>query len=401
MKTRVSVDQALAILCAAGAARRMPEESLPLARADGHVLAMDAHAPLDLPPFDNAAMDGFALRRRDAGAGRPIPLAGVTLAGQPMARLPPGYCQRITTGAPLPQGADTVVIKENVREEGATVVIASLPEAGANVRRAGEDYRRGALALRQGMRLTPPRIGLLASFGMPAVSVVRAPRVRLYSTGDELVAAGRALAGGQIHDSNGPGLAAALRSLGIEPAGVGHMPDRLDAVRQTLQRIDDADLIVTCGGVSAGEADLLPGVLAELGEVLLWKVQIKPGMPFLFGRIGDALFCGLPGNPVSAMVTLLVLVAPMLDAMRGASETPPELWARLRSPLSKRHGRREYRRGFLRCEASGQLQVDQSPFQGSAMQRGLVEGEVLIELPEDGREWQAGDPLRVHRMPWT
>ncbi len=396
-----TVEQAISILRESGAAQRGPVERVVLAKASGRVLAEDVRAAIDLPPFDNSAMDGFALRHAEAVAGAPMPVSGVALAGQEAAQLAPGHCRRITTGAPLPQGADTVVIREDASELGSTASFDRLPEPGANVRRRGEDYEAGALVLRSGTRLTPPHIGLLASFGVSTQQLVRRPRVRVFSTGDELVAPGRQLAAGQIHDSNGAALTAALRCIGIDPVGVGHIPDRLDDVRTTLRAIDDADVILTCGGVSAGEADLLPGVLSELGEVLLWKVRIKPGMPFLFGRIGTAFLCGLPGNPVSALVTALLLVRPLLDAMEGAAESAPLLWAKMASPLHKRHSRTEYRRGLLRCTESGQLTVVESPFQGSAMQRGLVEGDVLIELPADRREWAAGDPVRVHRMPWT
>lgn len=396
-----SVEQALSILRKSGAAGRGPAEQVALDQACGRVLAEDVLAAIDLPPFDNSAMDGYALRHAEAAAGAAMPLSGLTLAGQAAVQLPPAHCQRITTGAPLPHGADTVVIREDASEQGGVVSLARLPESGANVRRRGEDYQAGTLALRNGTRLTPPHIGLLASFGMSTLMLTRRPRIRLFSTGDELVAPGHPLAAGQIHDSNASALAAALRSIGIDPVRVGHIADRRDDVRDALGAIEDVDLILTCGGVSAGEADLLPGVLAELGEVLLWKVQIKPGMPFLFGRIGNAFLCGLPGNPVSALVTALVLVRPLLDAMEGAVESVPPLRAKLAAPLRKRHTRTEFRRGFLRCSDCGQLTVAESPFQGSAMQRGLVEGDVLIELPANQGEWAADDPVRVHRMPWT
>jgi molybdopterin molybdotransferase len=398
--TQASVEDALSLLAAVGAAWRPLPQSLPLAEAAGRVLADDVVAPIDLPPFDNAAMDGYALRHAEAGA--PLALQGVSLAGKPgPAALAAGACVRITTGAPLPAGADTVVIKEDCVESAGRVAVRTLPAPGANIRRAGEDYARGQTALAAGLRLTPPRLGLLASLGMAAVPVRARPRLRLLATGDELVPPGQSLAPGQIHDSNSLALVACLRSLGVAPAGIGHLADDRAAVRAALAACDDVDLVLTCGGVSAGEADHLPGVLAELGEVLLWKVRIKPGMPFLLGRIGRTLVCGLPGNPVSAMVTCLVLVRPLLLALEGASERPPVLCARLAAPIVKGHRRCEYRRGLLAGDEAGVLWAREAGAQGSAMQHGLVAANVLIELPEEARTFAAGAIVRVHPLPWA
>ncbi|HRQ63947.1 MAG TPA: molybdopterin molybdotransferase MoeA [Xanthomonadaceae bacterium] len=400
--SHASVAEALELLRAVGAGWSSAAVEVALEHAAGRVLAEDVVAPLDLPPFANSAMDGYALRHADALTSARLRVQGVNLAGRAgPARLEPGACVRITTGAPLPEGADTVVVKERCEEDGGMAQIHELAEPGANVRHAGEDYRRGAVALSRGTKLTPPCLGLLASFGLGRVAVNRRPRLRVFSTGDELVPVGQPLPPGRIYDSNGPALTACLRALGADVVGTAHLDDRREAVRDALASVDDADLLLTCGGVSAGEADHLPGVLAEIGEVLLWKVRIKPGMPFLFGRIGSRLYCGLPGNPVSAMVTCLVLVRPLLDAMEGVVDAPRVVRARLAAPVAKRHRRCEYRRGILSVDDDGGLLVAERGAQGSAMQHGLVEANALIELDEARETWGAGEVVRVIPLPWA
>jgi len=399
--TRLSVEDAQARVLALCAARCMPGESVPIGEACGRVLAEAVAAPFDLPPFANSAMDGYALRADElpaAGEGR-FRIAGEMLAGAPQAvTFARGECVRIMTGAPLPPGADTVVIRENARCEGDMAVIAAGERAGANVRPAGEDYRAGSPALAPGTRLDAAHVGVLAAFGRACVQVACRPRIALFVTGDELVAPGQPLGFGQIHDSNRYTLAALLQDAGMQPARCAHLPDDPAAIHAALREAGaDCDLIVSSGGISAGAADFLPAVVAALGRVHFRKVRMKPGMPLLCGEIGRALVFALPGNPVSTIATFLAFVRPALLALQGAPQA--RRWtARLAVPLHKRHERAEFLRARLRCE-DGMLLVDPLARQGSAMLRGVAEADVLVHLPEDLRHAVAGTVLQILPLP--
>lgn len=392
--TRLSVDEAQRRVLELGGARRLPTEVVPLERALGRVLAEDLIATHDQPPFANSAMDGYALRGGELPTDeeKAFHFAGSVLAGAIAAPdCGSGECVRITTGAPLPSGADTVVIKENVRIEGDSIIVSAGERAGANVRPAGEDYRQGETALRVGDRLTSARLGVLASLGRDEAVVARQPRVALFVTGDELVPPRQALGFGQIHDSNRFSLGAMLRGLGIEPEPVAHLRDEPEALRKALRDAGErCDLIVSSGGVSAGEADFLPGLVAELGKVHFWKVRMKPGMPVLCGEIGQALVFALPGNPVSTIATFLGLVRPAIDAMQGAAQTTRRWYARLAEPVSKRHDRVEFLRARLESREDGTLWATPLRKQGSGMLRGVAEAEALIRLPEESGQWETG-----------
>jgi molybdopterin molybdotransferase len=306
----------------------------------------------------------------------------------------------ITTGAPLPQGADTVVMKEHTRIDGDTIVVAPGVSAGANVRPAGEDYRAGDRALSAGAVLTPAQLGVLASFGRVNARVARKPRAILLTTGDERVRPGRALGFGQIHDSNGHSLGALLEQHGVDLLRHKHVRDDPSALRAALIGAGkEADIVVTSGGVSAGEADYLPRLLAEIGKVYLWKVQIKPGMPFLFGGIDRALVFSLPGNPVSGIVIFLALVRPALDAMTFHREHRGKLRARLTQAVRKTHKRVEFMRATLRCDEEGTLHATPLSKQGSGQLRGVAEAEALIFLPEAARDYRAQSVVDVLPLP--
>ncbi|HEX7112037.1 MAG TPA: gephyrin-like molybdotransferase Glp, partial [Mizugakiibacter sp.] len=372
----------------------------------GRVLAESLRAPHAQPPFANSAMDGFALRGAElpAEGERAFALTGEVFAGAPaVPTVETGACVRITTGAPLPPGADTVVIKENVRLEGDRVWVPAGQRAGGNVRPAGEDFAAGDAVLAAGTVLRAPQIAVLAAFGFDAVAVRRAPRVALFSTGDELAPPGAPLGFGQIRDSNRPMLSALLREAGAEVVQGAHVRDERETLRERLAAAaGDADLIVTSGGVSAGEADHLPGLVRELGRIHFWKVRIKPGMPVLFGEIGGALVFGLPGNPVSCAATFLTLVRPLLDALRGRGNTPPPLRARLAVAVRKPHARAECLRCALSADAEGVLWARPHGQQGSAMLRGLAEADALAVIPEQARELAAGSVVEVLPLPgWT
>ncbi|GAA0707049.1 molybdopterin-binding protein [Dokdonella soli] len=402
--TRLSVDEARSRVLELCASRRLPAESVDLDDALGRVLAENVIAPHDLPPFTNSAMDGYALRGADlpAQGERRFRVAGQVLAGAGDApSFEAGACVRITTGAPLPPAADTVVIKENVTVDGDAIVIAAGERVGANVRPAGEDYRGGETALRAGDLLTAARLGVLASCGFARAKVARRPRVALFVTGDELVPPDRPLGFGQIHDSNRYSLGGLLRGAGIEPEPIAHLRDDPDALRVALREAGErCDLVISSGGVSAGEADFLPGLVTELGRVHFWKVRMRPGMPALCGEIGGALVFALPGNPVSTIATFLMLVRPALRALQGARETGTRSWkARLAAPIVKKHDRAEFLRASIVTHDDGALWATPLRSQGSGMLRGVAEADALIVVPEHTHELAAGAVVEIMPLP--
>ena len=400
---RISVDEARERVLDVARAHRVATDRVPLDRALGRVLAVDVVAPHALPPFANSAMDGYALRGADLpreGEKR-FRNRGVMLAGTG-ASLDFGAdeCVRITTGAPLPRGADTVVIKENVRVDGDAIVVPADAAPGANVRPAGEDLAEGACAARAGERLNAARLGLVASCGFAHVTVARRPRVALLVTGDELVPPGAPLGFGQIHDSNRYSIGALLEGAGIVADPVAHVRDDRETLREALsQAAATCDVIITSGGVSAGEADHVTPLVAELGRIDFWKVRMKPGMPFLCGAIGRALVFALPGNPVSSMATFLAFVEPALRAMQG-DETPARNWrAQLAEPVRKKHDRTEFLRARIICGEDGVLRAGPVERQGSGMIGGVSEADALVVVPEDARSLAAGDFVDVMFLP--
>lgn len=400
--THLAVDDALARVLRLCACRRMPAETVALETALGRVLVADVIAAHDQPPFANSAMDGFALRGSElpATGERRFRLVGQVFAGAASApACAAGECVRITTGAPLPAGADTVVIKENVRIEGDEVVVgAERPQA--NVRPAGEDYRAGEVALRAGTRLTAAQLGVLASLGHATIAVARRPRVTLFVTGDELVPPSQPLGFGQIHDSNRYSLGALLQQCRVETVRVAHLRDDPDALRAALHEAGgDSDLILSSGGVSAGEADWLPSLVAELGRVHFWKVRMRPGMPLLCGEIGQALVFALPGNPVSTIATFLAFVRPALDALQDVAEPPRPLRARLAAAVSKKHDRAEFLRARIESGEDGTLRATPLRKQGSGMLRGVAEADALIFVADTARELETGTVVDVWPLP--
>jgi molybdopterin molybdotransferase len=395
--TRIGFDEALALIRAF--APRLPSERVPLSRARGAVLAGDLAADLALPGFDNSAMDGFALRADEASAAAET---GLLLAGEQFAgpsqglELGAGQCSRITTGAPMPAGADTVLIKEEARVEGGRVFPTLPLRRGAHVRYAGEDVAIGETVLRAGQVLTPARLSLAAALGCAELDIVRRPTVAVFTTGDELRPPGQPLAPGEIHDSNRVLLQTLLMAEGLEPVAWPVLPD--DPERMAAALRDAAfsfDVIITCGGVSAGEKDHLPQLLRDHGQVHFWKVRLKPGMPVLFGRLDQALVLGLPGNPVSVLATFLTLGRALLDALQGRAETRLPWTAALTTAISKPHARLEFMRGNLACDATGQLRVTPNPAVASHRLRAAADANALIQLPEGAGEYATGDRVTV------
>lgn len=410
--TRIAFDEAVAIVRAVAARRHLPAESVALSRAHGRVLAQDLRAVVDQPGFDNSAMDGFALRHADLASDgtATLRLIGEQFAGRTLdVEVAPGTCLRITTGAPMPRGADTVVIKENTRIDGDRVVVLQPAKPGQHLRRAGEDVRIGDALLAAGQVLTPSRIALAAGQGMDRLEVVRRPTVAVFTTGDELVEPGLPLQPGQLYNSNRELLMGLLREDGFEPVAWPTLPDDPEAVENALRHAGHAfDVVITCGGVSAGEKDHLPALFQRVGDVHFWKVRMKPGMPVLFagsrpaqagddghGGLGDALFLCLPGNPVSVLATWLTLGRTLLDGLQGRAEARPRLRVRLQSPWRKTHERLEFLRGRLFHDEDGQCRVAPNPADGSHRMRAAADSDALIVLSEGPLDLQAGDVVDV------
>lgn len=397
--SRIGYAQALQIIQQVAGERRLPTERLSIHRADGRVLAQDLLAPIALPAFDNSRMDGFALRHADLdrAGGTRLRIMGEQFAGPVVEfALQPDQCIRITTGAPIPLGTDTVVTKESVLEQEGCIVVATGAAAGADIRRAGEDVRVGDLVLQAGQRLTAPRISLAAALGVADLEVAVRPTVAVFTTGDELQEPGMPLAPGQVYNSNRDLLMGLLRAQGLEPVAWPALPDDPARIASVLRDAAAAfDLIITCGGVSAGEKDHLPALLAGQGSIHFWKVKMKPGMPLLFGTLDRALLLGLPGNPVSVLATFLTLGRELLDGLQGATEARPLRFARLAAPWRKSHTRLEFMRGRLQHGEDAVLRVQPNPADASHRLRAAAESDALILLPEGEHDYLLDDLVRV------
>ncbi|MEO4046447.1 gephyrin-like molybdotransferase Glp [Pseudomonas sp. CAU 1711] len=384
------VEEALQrLLALAEAAPIGEEESVALAQADGRVLAADLVAGLDLPPWPNSAMDGYALCLAE-WTGEPLPVSQRILAGQAPGPLQPGTCARIFTGAPLPAGADAVEMQENaeVLADGRVRFLEPI-KAGQNVRPQGQESRAGEVVLSAGTRMGAVEIGLAASLGCAVLAVRRKPRVALVSTGDELVEPGQSLGPGQIYNSNRSLLCAWLQRLGCEVRDAGILPDDLQRTREALAALGDADLILSTGGVSVGEADCLGQTLREEGELALWKLAIKPGKPLTCGHFRGVPVLGLPGNPASTLVTFALLARPYLLRRLGVQRVEPlafEVAAGF--AWSKPGTRREY----LRARIEGGRAVLYAN-QSSGVLRGVAWADGLVEVLEN-RTYAEGDRLR-------
>lgn len=385
----LSVDEARAALVAAGKPLR-DTERVRLGEALGRVLAEDVVSPLDVPGYDNSEMDGYAVNSADAATaegGKPIsfPVSQRIAAGHPGERLVAGSVARIFTGAPMPEGADAVVMQEECVVDGERVAISRVIASGENVRPRANDIANGDCVLQAGYKLIPQSIGLLASLGVAEVTVVRRLRVALLNTGDEIIEPGQPLQAGQIYNSNRYTLLTTLQQTGCEIVDLGQVEDTFEATRKALlQAAEQADLIVTSGGVSVGEEDHIRAAVQAEGELTLWRVRTKPGKPLAFGRVGQVPFIGLPGNPVSAFVTFCMFGMPFVRVMQGRSLNFPESgFARLGRAVTKPLKRREFIRVRLRHSAEGLPLAEVFPRQGSDVLTSTVWADGVLEIPEE------------------
>lgn len=379
-------------------------ERLALRDCLDRVLAEPLVSPVDVPQQTNSAMDGYALcaddldGSADGSSELVLQVVGSAFAGRPWTqKLAPGEAVRIMTGAAMPEGADLVVMQEHAVADGDRVRIDREHKRGQNVRAAGEDIRRGERVLDAGHRIGPAELGLIASLGIGEASVFRRVRVAFFSTGDELRSIGEQLTPGDVYDSNRYTLYGMLTAFGADIMDLGVVRDTREAVEDALRTAAaEADVVITSGGVSVGEADYIKEVLAAIGEVRFWKVAMKPGRPLAFGTIGNARFFGLPGNPVSVMVTFSQFVRPALTRMSGASPKPSlEIHARTTGTLKKRPGRLELQRGILSLGADGQLEVTATGDQGSGILQSMSRADCFIVLPIDGGRVEAGSRVRI------
>ena len=395
------LDEALAELLG-HAQPLIPQETVSTFDADGRVLAQDLVSALQVPPQDNSSMDGYALRCADLTGPNPVlPVSQRIAAGGIGAPLAAGTAARIFTGAPVPAGADAILMQEDcevLAGEGAglpAIRLRSLPTPGQWIRRAGEDVTQGAVVLARGARLTPASLGLAASIGLDRLDVARRPRVALFSTGDELVMPGdvapEQMKPGSIYNSNRFFLRALLRRMGCAVSDLGIVPDRFDATVAALRSAaQQHDLILTSGGVSVGEEDHIKPAVQALGRLDLWQIAIKPGKPFAYGRVQDAHFIGLPGNPVSSFVTFLLLVRPFLLRLQGASQIAPEFIA---LPAHFTWPRADKRREFLRARRNAAGGLDLFDNQSSGVLTSAVWGDGLVDNPP-GKTIASGDLVR-------
>jgi molybdopterin molybdotransferase len=378
-------------------------ETVALRNALDRVVAADVISPIDVPAHDNSAMDGYALRGADLreDAESRLSLVGTSLAGHPFdGALRAGQCVRIMTGAMMPSGADTVVMQEVTSHANERVIIPAGQKPGGNRRLAGEDLARGSVALAAGTRVRAADLGLLASLGLQTVQVRRRLKVAFFSTGDELGTSGDSLAPGQVYDSNRESLHGMLTRLNCEAIDLGIVRDDPAALELAFRKgVMAADVVISSGGVSVGDADYIRPMMERLGEVLFWKLALRPGRPMAFGRLDNAgrhaLLFALPGNPVATMVTFYLLVRPALLALMGRTDTDlPMLPALAQEPMSKRPGRTEVLRGVVELR-DGEWRVRTTGAQGSGMLSSMSQANCLIVLDHERDEVKAGERVEV------
>ncbi len=380
-------------------------EVLPIRDALGRIIAEEIRSKIDVPGHTNSAMDGYAIDGAElpSQGQQAFVVAGTAWAGRPyLGNVKSGECIRIMTGAAMPENTDTVIMQEHVQKDGGNILVDNTNKLGQNVRQAGEDIATGEITLTRGNFISPAELGLIASVGISEVRVLKKIRIAFFSTGDELQPVGSVLEKGQIYDSNRYTLYGMLARLGVEIIDMGVIKDKKDAIKQAFNKAAlCADVVITSGGISVGDADFVKETLESIGEVNFWKVAMKPGRPLAFGKIKDAWFFGLPGNPVSVMVTFYMFVQPALKKMMGSAYHEPLIInATSNTQLRKRPGRIEYQRGVLtRIEHSDptvcNYEVIKTGAQGSGILRSMSNANCFIILPTDSSGVEIGDSVQV------
>jgi molybdopterin molybdotransferase len=374
--------------------------SVPLRDTLGRVLAEDIHSPCNVPNHDNSAMDGYAFNADDLSEGETtLEVIGTAFAGKAYeGAVSKGQCVRIMTGAIMPQGADTIVVQERVLVENGSIRFTDGPKRGMNLRYAGEDLKQGQVVLPAGHMMRAADLGLIASLGVGELKVYRKLRVAFFSTGDELTSIGQELQAGQVYDSNRYTLYGMLTRLGVEVIDMGVVRDVPELLEQALiDASTSADVILTSGGVSVGEADFMKQLLEKLGQVVFWKIAMKPGRPLAYGKVGNAHYFGLPGNPVSVMVTFYQFVREALLVLMGQPDPAPFplLNAICTGDIKKLTGRTEFQRGLLYLDEDGDWKVRPTGNQGSGILRSMSAANCFIVLDEATGNIGAGTPVRV------
>ena len=376
-------------------------EVIPLTESKGRIVASAVDAPMDLPPFDASAMDGYALHANDLNQAGELAVVGESRAGHvcqdPVA---PGTAIRIFTGAPIPRGTSAVVIQEDVERHGDQIRFRASLEIGENIRSRGHDIAKTQLLAKGGDRLDAYKISWLAACGVTNVTAVRRIRVALFSTGDELIDPGTPLGPGQIYDANRTALRELVSERPVEVLDLGALPDNPQAINRALETaVETADVVVTSGGVSVGDADYVKDVVTQAGSLDFWKIALKPGKPLAVGRVGKALFFGLPGNPVSTIITYLLFVAPTIDRLCGMPDsTPYRLPAILQGTIEHHQGRREYVRGIFGTNGD-RVTVSPTGDQSSNRLATFANANCLIVVPEQTDDIKAGSIVDIVLLP--
>lgn len=394
----ISLQEALDKLLATPAAIT-GTETVALTDAAGRITAAPVISPINVPPFDNSAMDGYGLRLADWNGKTALPVTGRALAGVPFkGELPAGHCVRIMTGAPVPAGVDTVVMQEEAVVSDAGITFTADITRGQNIRLTGEDITQGSEVFPAGTKLAAAQLPMVASLGLAQITVMHKLKVAVFSTGDELQAVGQPLGDGQIYDTNRFAVSLMLEKLGCDVIDLGVIPDDPAVLRDIFEKADAlADLVISSGGVSVGEADYTKQILDDIGKINFWKLAIKPGKPFAFGKLDNAWFCGLPGNPVSTTVTFYELVQPLIARLSGFSQWQPpmRIKAIAATPLKKSSGRLDFQRGIAQVNEQGQLMVKTTGDQGSHIFSSFSLANCFIVLERERGAVKAGEIVDI------